>query len=205
MGRPKGDRKKEHYYRAAKAQGYRSRAAFKLKQIIRQYRLLDNVNKVLELCCSPGGWTQVLREMKGSLEIIAVDLNPMKAIPRVKFIRGDITSPETIAEIQRASNGRVDLVVSDCSPHVSGNWEVDVARQLFLVEATIKLALMLIGPNGRVLTKVFRGHGFEEFYQSLRSEFTSVRLLKPDASRKTSAEIYILLSEPIRQDQTSST
>ncbi len=202
MGHPRGDRRKEHYYRAAKVQGYRSRSAFKLKQIIRQQRLLVGVKKVLELCCSPGGWTQVLREMSDSLEIIAVDLNPMRPIPGVIFIQGDITSPETIAEIQRVTNGTVDLVVSDCSPHVSGNWELDVARQIFLVETTIKIALQLIGSNGKILAKVFRGPGFEELNQSLRKEFTQVHLLKPDASRKTSAEIYILLYGPKCIDRT---
>ncbi|NWF94648.1 MAG: RlmE family RNA methyltransferase, partial [Candidatus Thorarchaeota archaeon] len=148
MGRPRGDRKKEHYYRFAKKQGYRSRSAFKLKQIARQHRLLHGVKSVLELCCSPGGWTQVLVELDRTLQITAVDLNPMQPVEGARFIQGDITSPETIDEIVRVTGGLVDLVIADCSPKVSGYWEVDVARQLFLVESTMGLAMKLLSSHG---------------------------------------------------------
>lgn len=196
MGRPKGDRKKEHYYQAAKKQGYRSRSAFKLKQVAASYDLLSGVNKVLELCCSPGGWTQVLRELDDGLQIVAVDLEPILPVKDVIFIRGDITSPETQSEIQRATGGSVDLVLSDCSPKVSGNWDLDVARQLFLAEATMDLGMRLLGPRGKVFAKVFQGPGFQEFIDSVRLRYGSVRFVKPDASRRTSAEIYILASCP---------
>ncbi len=196
MGKPKGDRKKEHYYQAAKKRGYRSRSAFKLKQVASSCGLLSGVNKVLELCCSPGGWTQVLRELDDSLQIVAVDLEPILPVEDVLFIRGDITNQETQSEIEQATGGSVDLVLSDCSPRVSGNWDLDVARQLFLAEATMDLGMKLLGPRGKVFAKVFQGPGFQEFIDSVRLRYDSIRLIKPDASRRTSAEIYVLASYP---------
>ncbi len=199
MGKPKKPRKKEHYYRAAKAKGYRARSAYKLKQIAKKHRLLGGVDRVLDLCSSPGGWTQVLRELDSDIEIVAVDLVPMQAVERATFIQGDILSPSTMERIKEATRGSVDLVVSDCAPKVSGNWDLDVARQLSLVEATLRIGLELLGQSGKVLTKVFQGSGFQEFLQSVKERYQSVRLLKPDASRKTSAEIYLLATGPLKK------
>ncbi|MFX1482277.1 MAG: RlmE family RNA methyltransferase [Promethearchaeota archaeon] len=200
MGRPRGgerERKKEHYYRAAKRHGYRSRSAYKLRQIAKSEKLLHGVDRVVELCSSPGGWTQVLRELDPSLQIVAVDLNSMSPVEGVKFIQGDILDEETIDRIRALTGGSVDLVLSDCSPKVSGNWDLDVARQLSLVEGTIEIAHGLLGRKGKVLTKVFQGPGFQEFMLSIRKRFSKVKLIKPDASRKTSAEIYLLAAGPL--------
>ncbi len=196
MGRPRGNRRKEHYYRNAKKQGYRSRSAFKLKQIIRKYKLLAGVDRVVELCSSPGGWTQVLREKGDHLEIVAVDIAPMPPLPRVSFIKGDITDSQIIDEVRQRIGGTADLILSDCSPNVTGVWEVDVARQLELAKATVNLGTEILTKNGKVLAKVFQGTGFKEFLQSVRTKFESVRLVKPDASRRTSAEIYMLATCP---------
>ena len=169
MGRPRGGekgRKKEHYYQAAKRHGYRSRSAYKLRQIAINHKLLLGVDRVVELCSSPGGWTQVLRELDSSLQIIAL------------------------------TGGSVDLVLSDCSPKVTGQWELDVVRQLSLVEGTVNIAHGLLGSKGKVLSKVFQGPGFQEFMVSVRKKFNSVKLIKPDASRKTSAEMYLLAKGP---------
>jgi 23S rRNA (uridine2552-2'-O)-methyltransferase len=204
MGRPRGgerERKKEHYYRAAKRHGYRSRSAYKLKQIAKDQKLLLGVDRVVELCCSPGGWTQVLKELDSSLQIVAVDLDNMTPIEGVKFIQGDILDEKVIERIKSLTGGTADLVLSDCSPKVSGQWDLDVARQLSLVEGTIKIACRLLGNNGKVLTKVFQGPGFREFLQSVRKRFNSVKLIKPDASRKTSAEMYLLAVKPRRKSQ----
>ncbi|MCF2137170.1 MAG: RlmE family RNA methyltransferase [Candidatus Thorarchaeota archaeon] len=198
MGRPKGDRKKEHYYREAKKHGYRARSAYKLKQIIKKQNLLAGVDKVVELCSSPGGWTQVLRQFDRSLEIVAVDLNSMPPVENVKFVQGDITKQETIDEIIQLIGGSADLVLSDCAPNVTGQWEIDVARQLALAECTINLGCKILGAKGKVLAKVFQGPGFQEFMQMVRNLFSSVRLIKPDASRRTSAEIYLLAENPRR-------
>jgi 23S rRNA (uridine2552-2'-O)-methyltransferase len=201
MGRPKRPRKKEHYYKAAKKHGYRSRSAYKLRQIAKKYRLLSGVDKVLELCCSPGGWTQVLRELDRHLYIVAVDLKRMKPIANVSFIQGDIQDSETVEKIEKLTEGSVDLVLSDCSPNVTGAWDLDVARQLSLVERTIELSEKLLSKRGKVLTKVFQGPGFQDFLASVRNRFNSVKLVKPDASRKTSAEIYILAIGPGKNNE----
>ncbi|MHA1950687.1 MAG: RlmE family RNA methyltransferase [Candidatus Thorarchaeota archaeon] len=199
MGKPRGgqkERKKERYYQAAKKHGYRSRSAYKLRQIARGNKLLLGVDRVVELCSSPGGWTQVLREMDPSLQIIAVDLDVMAPLEGVKFVQGDIQDEETIERIKALTGGSVDLVLSDCSPKVTGQWELDVVRQLSLVESTIDIAHSLLGSKGKVLSKVFQGPGFQEFLKSVRKKFNSVKLIKPDASRKTSAEIYLLAKGP---------
>jgi 23S rRNA (uridine2552-2'-O)-methyltransferase len=200
MGRSRKPRKKEHYYRAAKKRGYRSRSAYKLRQIAKKHKLLSGVDRVLELCCSPGGWTQVLRELDSQLFIVAVDLQGMQPIENVVFIQGDIQTPETFEKIEKLTDGSVDLVLSDCSPKVSGAWDLDVARQLSLVERTIELSVKLLSVRGKVLAKVFQGPGFQDFLASIRTRFNSVKLIKPDASRKSSAEIYLLGTGPIMND-----
>ena len=196
MGRPKKPRTKEHYYQAAKKHGYRARSAYKIRQMIDKYDLLKGVNKIVELCSNPGGWTQVLREYDKGLEIVAVDLERMSPIEDVKFIQGDITNQKVIEQVEEAIGGKSDLVLSDCSPKVSGQWELDVARQLFLAEKTVEIALSLLGPKGKVVTKLFQGVGFQQFLQDIRAKFRSVRLIKPPASRRTSAEIYLLAEHP---------
>ncbi len=200
MARPKRPRTKEHYYQAAKKHGYRARSAYKLRQLIEKHNLLKGVDKVVELCSSPGGWTQVLKEIDPGLDIVAVDLVQMPPIEGVRFVQGDITDSKVTEQIENLIGRKADLVISDCSPKVSGHWELDVARQLALAEKTIEIGLTLIGPNGKVVTKVFQGAGFQEFLKETRTLFNSVRLVKPHASRKTSAEIYLLASNPKKTD-----
>lgn len=196
MGRPKKPRTKEHYYKAAKAHGYRARSAYKLRQIASKYKLLEGVDKAVELCSSPGGWTQVLLELSHTIQVIAVDLTPMIPLEGAIFIQGDILDPDVIEQITHTAGGPVDLVLSDCSPKVSGNWDLDVARQLALAESTLEIGLKLLRGNGKVLAKVFQGRGFQAFLQTARNMYRSVRLVKPLASRSTSAEIYLLAMEP---------
>ncbi|MFX0054109.1 MAG: RlmE family RNA methyltransferase [Promethearchaeota archaeon] len=199
MPRPKKPRTKEHYYKSAKAHGYRARSAYKLRQIAQKHKLLDGVNTVVELCSSPGGWTQVLREMDRGLEIVAVDLNPMAPIEGVTFIQGDILELKILDQIKAVTRGTVDLVISDCSPKVSGNWDLDVFRQLSLAEGTLDIGLKLLDSKGKVLTKVFQGSGFQEFLKATRKKYRSVKLVKPAASRHTSAEIYLVAIGPMGQ------
>jgi 23S rRNA (uridine2552-2'-O)-methyltransferase len=205
MGRTQEERKREHYYRAAKKHGYRSRSAYKLKQVIAKYKLLSGVNCVLELCSCPGGWTQVLRETESGLTVVAVDIEAMASVDGVTFVRGDITEPKTFEAIKSLTGGRVDLVLSDCSPRVSGAWDMDVARQLFLVEKTFEIASNLLTTRGKVFAKVFQGKGFQELLESLRTRFRFVRLVKPEASRRASAEIYVLAEGPLRSESNRQT
>ncbi|MGV9102545.1 MAG: SAM-dependent methyltransferase [Promethearchaeia archaeon] len=187
-------RKDEYYYQKAKKEGYRSRSAYKLKQILKKFKLLQGVDVVLELCSSPGGWTQVLQEMDSTLEIVAVDIERMTPLRRVRFIQGDIRAEETQRRIDEITRGGVDLLLSDCSPKVCGNWNIDVARQLELAETTFNIAHRL--GSEKALAKVFQGPGFEEFMNRIRQKFAKTHLVKPDASRKSSSELYLLASNP---------
>ncbi|MBS3793695.1 MAG: RlmE family RNA methyltransferase [Candidatus Thorarchaeota archaeon] len=191
MGRRRRD---EHYYQKAKKEGYRSRSAYKLKQIVKKFKLLRGVDIVLELCSSPGGWTQVLRELDPSLEVVAVDIEKMIPVMGVRFIQGDIRAEETQQKIDDFTRGKADLVLSDCSPKVCGNWNIDVARQLELAETTFNIAHRL--DSNKALAKVFEGPGFEEFKKRIEQKFATTRLIKPDASRKSSSELYLLASNP---------
>jgi len=192
-------RKKEFYYRAAKKAGYRSRSAYKIKQMAKKQGILHGVDTVLELCSAPGGWTQVLIELNASLQIVAIDLDAMPPVQGVHFIQGSILDDEIIAKAESLIRGSFDLVISDCSPNVSGLWELDVVRQLELAVRTFEIGQRVLRPNGKALAKVFQGQGFQEFMTQIRSMFHTVRLIKPDASRKSSAEIYLLATGPYRK------
>ena len=194
-------RRKDPYYKAAKRAGYRSRSAFKIRQMAKNHKLLHGVDIVLELCSAPGGWTQILREFDSSLKIVAIDLEHMPPVQGVHFIQGSILDDEVIAQAQQITGNPFDLVLSDCSPRVSGQWDLDVVRQLELAERTYDIAHKVLGPTGKVLAKVFQGQGFQEFLQEIRKRFNSVKLIKPAATRKTSAEIYLLAIGPRRKAQ----
>ncbi|TFG26361.1 RlmE family RNA methyltransferase [Candidatus Thorarchaeota archaeon] len=194
-------RRKDPYYKAAKKAGYRSRSAFKIRQMAKSHNLLHGVDIVLELCSAPGGWTQILRELNSSLKIVAIDLDAMPPVQGVHFIQGSILENDVIEQAQQLIGNTFDLVLSDCSPKVSGQWELDVVRQLELAERTFEIANQVLGPNGKALAKVFQGPGFQEFLQDMRKRFNTVKLIKPAASRKTSAEIYLLAIGPRRKAQ----
>jgi 23S rRNA (uridine2552-2'-O)-methyltransferase len=194
-------RRKDPYYRAAKKAGYRSRSAFKIRQMAKSHKLLHGVDIVLELCSAPGGWTQILRELDANLKIVSIDLDPVPPIQGVHFIQGSILDDDIIATAQELIGDSFDLVLSDCSPKVSGQWELDVARQLELAERTFDIGQKVLGPNGKALAKVFQGQGFQEFLEDTRKRFNSIKLIKPAASRKTSAEIYLLAIGPRRKAQ----
>jgi 23S rRNA (uridine2552-2'-O)-methyltransferase len=137
--------------------------------------------------------------MDSGLEIIAVDLNRMDPIERVTFIQGDILESGILDQIKAATRGSVDMVISDCAPKVSGNWDLDVFRQLSLAESTLDIGMKLLDAKGKVLTKVFQGSGFQEFLQTTKKKYRSVKLVKPAASRQSSAEFYLLAIGPIGQ------
>ena len=192
-------RRKDPYYKAAKRAGYRSRSAFKIRQMAKTHKLLHGVDIVLEFCSAPGGWTQILRELDSSLKIVAIDLEHMSPVQGVHFIQGSILDDDIITQAQQIIGSPFDLVLSDCSPKVSGLWDLDVARQLELALRTFEVATQVLGPNGKALAKIFQGPGFQEFLQDMRKQFRSVKLIKPAASRKTSAEIYLLAIGPRRK------
>jgi 23S rRNA (uridine2552-2'-O)-methyltransferase len=199
MGRVRGkDWMKEHladaYVKRAKVEGMRSRAAYKLDEIAERDRLLKPGMIVVDLGAAPGGWAQVAGERVGPRgRVIAIDLLDMRGLPNVTFIRGDFYDDATVEQLEQALAGaKVDLVLSDMAPNLSGIPVSDQARALDLAELALDFALNHLKPQGNFLVKAFQGAGFDAFLKLLRSRFTAVAVRKPDASRSRSSEVYLL-------------
>lgn len=186
-------RRKDHFYFLARRLGYRSRAAFKLKELADRFRIFRRGAVVVDLGAAPGGWIQVAREHVGQDGfVLGVDLNPIKPFPwsNVKLLRLDVTSPGAPQLILEALPRKADVVLSDLSPKVSGVWELDVARQASLVESALKVIDEVLKPRGSAVLKMFQGYSFQEAFKEVKGRFESVKLTRPRASRSSSAEIY---------------
>ncbi|OQW90813.1 MAG: 23S rRNA methyltransferase [Beggiatoa sp. IS2] len=185
---------KDSYVKQASQLGYRSRAAFKLAQIDNRDSLFYPKMTVIDLGSTPGSWCQwVWQRLEGQVELFAVDILPMEPLPKVTFIQGDFTDiavEQLLLEALR--NRKVDLVMSDMSPNMSGIKVVDQSRALLLAELARDLALNNLRLGGHFLTKLFCGEGFDTYVRGLRSYFQQVVIRKPAASRTQSAEVYIL-------------
>jgi len=185
-------RRRDFYYRKAKLEGLRSRAAYN-EQLDKKFKIFKGVKKVLDLCCAPGGWLQYsLSRIGEDGLIIGVDLVEIAPLPNVYFIQGDITREETLEKIVKVANGKIDLVLSDCSPNVSGIWELDHARQIYLAETSLKIARKVLRKGGKFVVKVFQGDLFNNYLDKVREFFKIVKVTKPEASRKESAEMYVI-------------
>lgn len=184
----------DHWVQQAKAGGLRSRAAFKLSEIDDKDRLLRPGMTVVDLGAAPGSWSQVAaRRIAPGGRLIALDLLPMDAIHGVSFVQGDFREDAVLAELVAALAGRrVDLVLSDMAPNMSGIGVVDQARVMHLAELTLEFCVEHLKPGGSLLVKVFQGEGFMELRKAMQSMFATVHLRKPAASRDRSAEIYLL-------------
>ena len=188
-------RKRDYYYRRAKKEDLRSRAYFKLLEIVRKYDFIKAGDVVVDLGAAPGGWLQVSRKIVGeSGFVLGVDVRRIKPLGfnNVFTIVGDIRDSEIIGRIKAILPRPADVVLSDVSPRVSGVWEVDHARQIGLAERSLEIALEVLRHEGNFLVKVFQGYLHEEFLRLVRRCFYKVKVVKPKASRKESAEIYIL-------------
>ncbi|MBL8481518.1 MAG: 23S rRNA (uridine(2552)-2'-O)-methyltransferase RlmE [Rhodocyclaceae bacterium] len=184
----------DHWVKRAKAEGWRSRAAFKLMEIDRRDRLLRSAMTVVDLGAAPGGWSQVAAKAVGAQgRVVAVDLLPMQAIAGVEFIDGDFNSDAVLARVQESVGNRpVDLVMSDMAPNISGIAATDQARALHLCELALEFARTALKPGGDMLVKVFQGSGSDEFRRALAVQFATVVVRKPDSSRDRSPELYLL-------------
>ena len=182
------------YVQKSIKEGYRSRASFKILQIHEKDKLFRLGQSVIDLGAAPGGWSQVISKLVGPTgQVIAIDRLPMDPILGVHIIEGDFLTEETLnAIIAIAPTGKVDWIVSDLSPNLSGLSAIDQPRMMALAEATLELADTLLKPKGSVLLKVFQGTGFSEFHRTLLQRFDKVQTRKPDASRDESREIYLL-------------
>lgn len=178
----------------ARAGGLRSRAAFKLSEIDDKDHLLRPGMTVVDLGSAPGSWSQVAaRRIAPGGRLVALDLLPMDAINAVHFIQGDFREDDVLRQLVEALDGRrVDLVLSDMAPNMSGIASVDQARVILLAELTLEFCREHLKPGGGLLVKVFQGDGFMELRKAIQEMFAKMHLRKPAASRDRSAEIYLL-------------
>jgi 23S rRNA (uridine2552-2'-O)-methyltransferase len=189
---------KEHredpYVQQAQREGYRSRACYKLLEIQEKDRVIRPGMTVLDLGSAPGGWSQVAVALAGhSGRVIASDILPMDSLAGVEFIEGDFTSDDVFGQILDAiGDTRVDLVLSDIAPNMSGVNAVDQPRSIYLVELALDMARRVLAPGGTFVAKVFQGEGFDELFRAARESFEKVLTRKPRASRPRSREVYLV-------------
>jgi len=182
------------WVKKAQVDGYRSRASYKLLELIDKDKLVRPGMVVLDLGSTPGGWSQVVAPLLGSKgRLIASDILPMDPIPHVHFIQGDFTEQEVFDQIMAALEGAgVDLVMSDMAPNISGVDAADQAASMYLAELALDMAVQVLKPDGNFVTKVFHGEGYEDYLKALRPHFDKVVVRKPEASRSRSREVYVL-------------
>ena len=182
------------YVKRAQADGYRSRASYKLLEIIKKDKLVRPGMMVIDLGSAPGGWSQVVAPMVGVKgRVIASDILPMDSMADVDFIQGDFTEDAVFDEIMAAvGEAPVDLVISDMAPNISGVNAADQASSMYLVELALDMARQVLKPKGWFVAKVFQGEGSEEYLKDVRSSFDKVVIRKPDASRPRSREVYFV-------------
>ncbi len=187
------DAKKDQYRKLAHEQGYRSRAAYKLKEINKSYRIIGPGSYVLDLGCAPGGWSQIAQKISGNRgKVLGIDTSFVEDIQNVKIIQGDIDDPTIVDEIIQYFGKKADSVICDLSPQVSGNWSVDHATQISLNYSAVKIMDKVLEKKGNALFKVFDGEYSSEFYDFVRKKFIKTKLTKPKASRKPSSELYCI-------------
>jgi 23S rRNA (uridine2552-2'-O)-methyltransferase len=189
------DRKNDPYHKLAREKDLRSRAAFKLKQLDDRFGFLKNAKRVLDLGAAPGGWLQIVSEaISEDGLVVGVDINVIEplGLSNVMTIVGDITEEDTQNLIFEMFDGKVDVILSDMAPDVSGAWDLDQYRQIFLARSALTIADKLLKRKGWFVVKTFQGSEHNLYMQEVRDMFEEVKAVKPKASRKKSAEIYVV-------------
>jgi 23S rRNA (uridine2552-2'-O)-methyltransferase len=197
------ERKNDHYHQRAKEEGYRSRASYKLKQIQNRFGVFDGARYVLDLGAAPGGWLQVAAEhVPEDGLVVGVDLEEIKPLwePNVMTIVGDMRDPAVQEEVMGCFDGKADVILSDMAPDVMGEWDVDQYRQIDLARIALRVADRLLKPGGWFVVKIFQGGEHQRFIGEVRAMFEYVKNFKPKASRKQSAERY-LVARGLRPDR----
>jgi 23S rRNA (uridine2552-2'-O)-methyltransferase len=189
------ERKKDYYYKKAKEEKYRSRAAYKLFQAVEKYGFIRHGDVVIDLGAAPGGWIQAARKIVGRKGfVLGVDIEPIKpfSLRNVQTITGDVREQDTVQRIIELIPRKADVVVSDVSPNISGVWELDHARQIDLAHKALEIANEALKSDGNFFVKVFHGDMFNDFVLKMKQNFDVVRIIKPKASRARSSEIFLL-------------
>ncbi len=179
------------YVQQAKSEGYRSRAAYKLKQIDDKTSLLRRGLRIVDLGCAPGGWLQVCLE-RGASEIAGIDLLEVEPLAGAHLVTGDISEPDDVSALLAGLSGSPDLVLSDMAANTTGHRKTDHLRTVALVELAVDFALERLAPGGDFCAKVFQGGATGDVLATLKSRFASVKHVKPPASRAGSPEIYVV-------------
>ena len=185
---------KDPYVKQSQRDGYRSRASYKLLEIVEKGRYIKPGMVVVDLGSAPGGWSQVAAKLVGHKGcVVAVDILPMDPVAGVSFIQGDFTEEEILNQLlDEIGNRPVDLVISDMAPNLTGMKAVDQPAMIYLAELAVDLVQQVMTEDGIFIAKLFQGEGFDEFVRNTRTEFNVVSLKKPDASRSKSREVYLV-------------
>jgi 23S rRNA (uridine2552-2'-O)-methyltransferase len=189
---------KEHlsdvYVKQAVQSGYRSRAVYKLAQIDARDHLFYPHQTVVDLGAAPGSWSQWLcQRFPNKIKVFSLDILPIAPLPNVTFIQGDFLEQTVVNHLtNQLGNNKVDLVISDMAPNISGVKDIDQSRIMLLAENTRDFAYNVLAPKGHLLSKVFIGMGFDVYIKELRADFKQVVIRKPEASRSRSSEVYVL-------------
>jgi 23S rRNA (uridine2552-2'-O)-methyltransferase len=187
--------RRDQYRKLAKQQGYRSRAAFKLLQLNKSYKIIKNSDKVVEFGCAPGGWIQVATQLVGpSGFVLGLDLKEINPLAGASFIKGSIDDPLLTQILLQTigPNDKFDVVLSDMSPNVSGIWEIDHERQISLTRHALHVSIRILERRGNAIYKIFQGVSTRSFVNELAEHFALVKLSKPPASRQESSELYVI-------------
>ena len=187
----------DEFVKKAQKEGYRSRAVYKLLEIVEKKAIIRTGDKVLDLGAAPGGWSQVAAKLVGSQgKVIASDILPIELIDGVDFLQGDFTEQSVYDDLLVMTDGaKVDVVLSDMAPNMSGQLSVDQPKSMYLAELAIEMAIKTLNPGGSFVVKVFQGDGFDVFVQNAKKAFKKVSVIKPKASRPRSKEVYLLASQ----------
>ena len=185
---------KDPFVRMARQAGWRSRAVYKLQQILEKEPMLRPGMVCIDLGAAPGSWSQyVAHRLKDRVRLIAIDMLPLDALPGVEFIQGDFTQESVLqALLKSLADTPVDLVMSDMAPNISGNKAVDQPRSIYLAELAMETAKKTLRRRGDFICKLFHGQGTDDFIADARRSFKKVRMVKPKASRPASSEIYLV-------------
>jgi 23S rRNA (uridine2552-2'-O)-methyltransferase len=182
------------YVKQAQRDGYRSRAVYKLIELQEKYRIIKPGMSVIDLGAAPGGWSQLAGQwVRTSGSVIAVDRLSMDPLTNVTFIQGDFCEEAVLQQmLEKVGDQRIDVVLSDMAPNMSGYHSVDIPRSMYLAELAVDMAQRVLRPGGSLVMKVFHGEGFEQLLRQVRDCFATVRVRKPQASRSRSREAYLV-------------
>jgi len=184
--------KQDKFYKRSKEDGFRARAAYKIRQIQAKFKIFSQGDFILDLGCAPGSWIQEIKRMFENISIIGVDLVKMKPIEGITFIQGDICEDTTINNLAGILSHEVDVVTSDCAPKLTGSKETDYARQIFLVERVLQITTRFLKEKGHFVCKFFDSENTPKIRSEIKQKFEKVWLFKPESSRKESPELYII-------------